>query len=112
MTVELRKESFERDDLVANFEAIEREFNLNAMAGFEGKLLEFNISRAVTAAKIRHPFTFVPTDVIVTLSDQNYYMIFHVEDFTETHLSITTSGPVLVRCLMGRFTQEAVKIEV
>lgn len=112
MTIELQKDELNDDTLRSNFDVIEESFNDGVFAGFNGKSFQFTIGRAVTEVKVPHPFTFQPTDVIITLSDSGNFITFHVDLFDEKNLVVSASGPLTIRCAIGTFGNNAVELDI
>lgn len=95
-----------------NFDIINDRFNKNILLNFSGALFDIRTGRIIENQPISNPFPFIPTDVIITASDETNFMMFHVKRFTEKHLFISSTGPCNVRAIIGKFTNRAIELNL
>lgn len=95
-----------------NFDIINDRFNSNILLNFNGALFDIKTNRILENQRISNPFPFIPTDVIITASDEVSFMMFHVKRFTEKNLYLSTSGPCNVRAIIGRFTNRPIELNL
>lgn len=69
------------------------------LGGF--KLMTIDLDVAVTEMAIGHKLGFIPTDIIVT-KHVGGTVTWNYDSFTKDALSLTTSGAVSLRALVGR----------
>ena len=113
MTIELEKDDLANEDVNrANLHTIEDSLNGSSILGFQGKLFEIVGRLEHDHAKFKHPFTFKPTDVIITMSDTEEFITFHPDEFDEEFIVFSTTGPLTVRCLIGKFEQNPVRVDL
>lgn len=68
------------------------------------KFFEIDIPTAQTMLAVTHGLPYVPLDTVLlsAIGDQRFYFIN--QSFDAANLYVTTSGPVRLRFLAGRFT--------
>lgn len=111
MTVELTQESFDERELQRNFEVIQEKFNTDIFSNFQGSLFIINFRKAITRELIKHNFPFIPTDVIITASSTVGFATFHIEDFDEDNISVSSTGELTIRALIGRFNTTGIVVD-
>ena len=82
---------------------------LNSQILFEGnfEFFEIDIPQAATAHVIKHGLKFIPVDIIVLSVEGDFNYFFQYQDFTKKNIYVTTLGPVRIRFLAGKLSEEA-----
>jgi hypothetical protein len=68
------------------------------------KVFEFDVTNTSTTIKIRHRFSFAPTDVWVSWVTNNATISIKYDEIDETFLAFTASAACKVRLIAGRIS--------
>lgn len=66
---------------------------------------EETFTTAVTNLNVAHGLGFRPTDIIQTSKTGAGNITFNYSSFTETHISVTTTGACVVRFFIGAYSE-------
>jgi hypothetical protein len=110
--IELEKEIVQFDDVRVNAERVQDFLNDNPLSTFEGTLFELTFTTCRTNVFFPNPLPFIPTDIIVTSSSEDGFVTFNTGLFNEQFLSVSSSGACTIRCFIGRFTEDPVRISL
>ena len=86
-----------------NFQKLEEETNKSLFPSDRWRFVELTFLTAVTGYQYRHGLSFVPKDVIQTSAIGAGAVTWNYSSFTKDIVSITTTGAVTVRALIGKF---------
>jgi hypothetical protein len=75
---------------------------------FDGdfKLYDINVEKKETEFKIAHGLTFIPADIILLSVSGDYNFYFNYQDFDKDNMYVTTDGPVRIRFLAGKLSDQ------
>lgn len=82
---------------------IEDELNGSVFKKGDWKAIELTFSAAVTNFKYPHNLGFTPKDALTTARTGAGAITWNYDNFDRTNLDITTTGPCVVRALVGTF---------
>jgi hypothetical protein len=68
------------------------------------RFFEYTFNSAVTNFELPHNLKKLPKDLIQTSVTGGITVTWNYDSFSNTHLSVTTSGPGTVRYYLGTFT--------
>lgn len=94
--------------LIENFRRLNDFFMSVKMLNGRFEFLEITIPQAVTDFNFTHHLGFQPKDIIQTSLIGAGSLTWNYEKFTKDFLSITTSGPCVVRLFAGSYKEEGV----
>lgn len=86
-----------------NFQKLENETVNSLFPNSRWRFIELVFTGAVTGYQFRHGLGFVPKDVIETSRIGAGSLTWNYSSFTSSIISITTTGAVTVRALVGKF---------
>ena len=66
----------------------------------------FEVALAAGNVRFLHRLGFRPKDIILLSVTKSESVIFHYDDFTKDHLSLTASGACTVRFFAGSYTEK------
>lgn len=89
-----------------NFKKILSLLNTNPVLNGEFKFFEVDIPAASSPFKLRHGLSFVPKDILVTFIEGDHRFYFEYQNFTKEEIWITNDGPVRIRFLAGRYSNQ------
>lgn len=69
------------------------------------KFFEIQLTQSETGKLIPHGLGFKPKDVIQTYLTGSGSITWNYDDFTDTHLSVTSTDALVVRAFIGRFEE-------
>lgn len=87
-----------------SLEALESGLREEEILKFDFIRVEFSLSSAGIAL-VPHGLGFKPTDAFVTRITGGGGLTWNYDDFTDKLLSVTTTGPVNVRALIGAYRE-------
>jgi hypothetical protein len=81
---------------------------INRQVWFEGdfQLYDVTIPAHTKFFKVRHGLTFIPTDIIPLAVEGDYNFFFRYKDFDAENMYIFATGPVHVRFLAGKLSDQ------
>lgn len=104
--LKLRVNEIEDEYVKQNFERIQSILNDFALLRGEWAFFEVTFTVAVSGFLFEHNLGFKPKDVLVTSQIGAGSATFNYSLFTSTHISITTTGAVVVRFFAGSYRDE------
>lgn len=67
------------------------------------QFLSLNVPKAGSNQKLEHNLNFTPLDVIILNNSTNATVAFNYSLFDDTFLNLNSSGPTVLRLLLGRY---------
>lgn len=89
-----------------NFKRLTAFFQKETLLKGSFKFFELTFEGAVTGETVRHGLQFKPLDVIQTSVIGSGVPTFNFADFTKETISVTTSGPCIVRAFIGAYRED------
>lgn len=99
--MEINLELIQEPEVREVFQRLMETLNQNPVLSGVFRTVVVKVDKAVTDLKIRHGLRFKPTDIIETSIEGSGTISWNRSQFTETYLSVSTTGPVTVRALVG-----------
>lgn len=85
-------------------EKISEVLNASPFNTGELKVFEFNVTNTSSTIKVRHRFSFTPTDVWVSWVSGGATIAIQYDEVDETFLAFTASAACKVRIIAGRIS--------
>lgn len=86
-----------------NFFRISNFFKSIIFSNSTFKVFNIDIKNANASFSVKHGFTFIPQDIIVTRIEGDFNFFFRYQEFDRENIYITADGPVRIKFLAGSF---------
>jgi hypothetical protein len=103
MKLDLKIDEIKDPVVLENSRKIDQEFKDNFFLKGKWQKIELTFTGAVANYAFPHSLSFVPKDILQTKLSGAGGVEWHYEDFTKTHIYLTTTGACTVRALVGSF---------
>lgn len=95
-----------------NFFRITRFFNSFLFSNQTFKVFNVDIKDVAPLFALKHGFSFIPEDIVVTNIEGDFNFYFRYQEFDRENIYITADGPVRIKFLAGKFDNQITRATV
>lgn len=103
MKLDLLNKEIEDAYIRENFVRIKRELEAQQILSGFWRFFEVDVTQTGVNIPLKHNLSFVPRDIILLSKEGDQNLYFNYENFDNTNIYVTTTGPCRVRFLAGRY---------